>query len=140
MLETDDHDTLTRNHPEVLLFDELFRQYREYDLNRLQLMRHANCDHFISVLGLNAVIAPYFAGINVVYAAKGHEAEHTTDCGKLYRDFAMRSEQAIVYRVRAYSELLDHVRQHYPPEDAIMMHRQCLGMQLKSVSPVQRKL
>lgn len=72
-----------------------------------------------------------------MYAAKGHEAEHTTDCGELYRYFAMHSEQAIVHRVRAYPELLDYVRQHYLPEDAIMMHRQCLGIQLKSVSPVQ---
>ncbi len=122
MLEFDDHDTLRRKHPEVLLFDELLRQYHEYDFNRLQLMLHANCDHFISVLGGNAVIASYFAGVNVVYAVKGHETEHTTEYGELYRHFAVHSEQAIVHRVRAYSELLDYVRQHYLPEDAIVTH------------------
>lgn len=60
MLEFDNHDTLRRKCPEVLLFDELLRQYCEYDFNRLQLMLHAKCDHVISVLGGNAVIASYF--------------------------------------------------------------------------------
>ena len=59
MLEHDNFDTLRRKHAEVL-FDELFRQYGEYDFNRLQLMLHAKCDHVISVLGGNAVIASYF--------------------------------------------------------------------------------
>ncbi|DBA95148.1 TPA: hypothetical protein ACH3X1_015702 [Trebouxia sp. C0004] len=106
------------------MFDELLRQYREYGFNRLQLMLHANCDHFISVLGGNAVIASYFAGVNVAYAAKGHETEHSTEDGKLYCPFAMHSEQAIVHRVRTstYSEPQDYVRQHYLPEDAIAAH------------------
>lgn len=115
VLEFDDHAMLKEAHPEVLLFHELLKQYHDYDFNRLQLMLHANCNHFISVLGGNAVIASYFAGTNIVYAVKGHEIEHTTEYGQLYRHFAMNPEQAIVHRVSAYSELLDYVKQDYLP-------------------------
>lgn len=116
VLEFNDHDSLKEAHPEVLLFHELLKQYHEYDFNRLQLMLHANCDYFISVLGGNAVIASYFAGTNVVYAVKGHETEQTTEYGELYRRFAVDPEQAIVHRVKAYSELLEYVKQHYLPQ------------------------
>ena len=113
VLEFDDHARLKEAHPEVLLFHELMKQHHEYDFNRLQLMLHANCDHFISVLGGNSVIASYFAGTNTVYAVKGHETEHTSEFGELYRNLAVESAQSTVHRVRNYSELLDYVRQNY---------------------------
>ena len=115
MLEFSDHEMLKESHPEVLLFHELLKQYHEYDFNRLQMMLHANCEHFISVLGGNAVIASYFAGTNVVFAIKGHETEHATEYGELYRHLAMDPEQAVVHRVKAYPELLDYVSEHFLP-------------------------
>ena len=113
VLEFDDHAMLKKTHPEVLLFHELMKKYQEYGFNRLQLMLHANCDHFISVLGGNAVIASYFAGINTVYATKGHETEHESEFGELYRNFALNPDQATTHRVKSYSELLGYVKQRY---------------------------
>ena len=113
VFDFDDHASLTKAHPEVLLFQDVLKQHPEYDYNKLQLMLHANCDHFVSVLGGNAVIASYFSGTNVVYAVKGHETQHTQEYGELYRRFAADPEQSTVHRVKAYSELLDYVRQHH---------------------------
>ena len=113
ILQFDDHEELRQQHPEVLFFHDLMKRFHEHDYNRLQLMLHANCSHFVSVQGGNSVIASYFAGTNVIYAVKGHEVEHDEEYNELYPRLTVDPEHAVVHRVKTYTELLTFVRQHY---------------------------
>ena len=113
MLQFDDHEELQQQHPQVLFFHDLMEKHHEYDFNTLQLMLHANCNHFISVLGGNAVIASYFAGTNVIYAVKGHETEHESEYGELYPRLAVDPKKAVVHHVNSYGELVNYVKQKY---------------------------
>lgn len=113
LLEFNDHEALKQDHPEVTFFHELLEQHPAHDFNTLQLMLHAQCDNFISVLGGNAVIASYFAGTNIIYAAKGHEIEHTSEYGILYPHLAMDVRKSRVHRVDTYSALLEFAKQYF---------------------------
>lgn len=115
LLEFNDHKALKDRHPEVTFFHELLDQHPELDFNTAQLMLHANCDHFISVLGGNAVIASYFAGVNIIYAAKGHELEDVSEYGILYPHLAEDMQKAIIHRVPTYASLLEFAAQYYSP-------------------------
>lgn len=115
LLEFNDHEALRREHPEVTFFHELLTEHPDLDFNTLQLMLHANCDHFISVLGGNAVIASYFAGVNIIFATKGHELEHSSEYGILYPHLSVDMEKAVIHRVDTYSTLLEFAVQYYTP-------------------------
>ena len=113
MLELDDHKSLKEEHPEVTFFHELLAEHPDLDFNTLQLMLHSNCDYFISVLGGNAVIASYFAGINIIYATKGHELEDPTEYGILYPHLAMDMTKAVIHRADTYTTLLEFAVQYF---------------------------
>lgn len=113
LLEFNDHEELRKWHPEVLFFHDLMKRFHEHDFNTLQLMLHANCDHFISVLGGNSVIASYFAGTNVIYAVKGHELEHDMAYKELYPRLAVDPNKAVIRHVRTYAELLTFVKTRF---------------------------
>lgn len=115
MLELDDHQSLKEEHPEVTFFHELLAEHPDLDFNTLQLMLHSNCDYFISVLGGNAVIASYFAGINIIYATKGHELEDPTEYGILYPHLAMDMTKAVIHRANTYTTLLEFAVQYFLP-------------------------
>lgn len=55
-----DYSFLSTNYPEVVLFDNLLKQYPEYSYNTLQFMLSAMSDKFITVSGGNACVSSYF--------------------------------------------------------------------------------
>ena len=55
------------------LYEESKEKYNINNFNHFQLLIHANCNHFISVQGGNAVLASYFGGKNVIFAKRGQE-------------------------------------------------------------------
>lgn len=78
IMDLGEHDWLRKNHPEVLLMNDLFTQHREKinSFNHLQLMVYANCDRFISMHGGTAALASYFGGVNIILSHPGGGMEH----------------------------------------------------------------
>lgn len=75
ILDLNEHAWLREKHPEVLLMNDLFDQYRDRvnNYNHLQLMVYANAGRFVSVHGGTAALASYFGGINIILSRKGIE-------------------------------------------------------------------
>lgn len=64
---------LVSKYDDVTTMQDLHEMHPEFTFNELQLRVYANCRHFISVQGGNAVLASYFGGVNVVKALRGQE-------------------------------------------------------------------
>ena len=62
----------------VLTIQQLLAQHPGLSYNKLQLMLHANCEHFISVQGGNSYIASYFGGTNIIMHRQGMFILHTS--------------------------------------------------------------
>jgi len=96
-----EHELLTHHHPEVLTIQSILQQNSDLTYNQLQLLLHANCNHFISVQGGNAVLASYFGGQNIILAKMGRELRCGAYAGH-YRRYAgttvivARSEQDLL--------------------------------------------
>lgn len=78
-LQLNEHEWLRKNHPSVILMDDLYQQYcpslvRNY--NHLQLMVYANCNHFISMHGGTAALASCFGGTNIILSDPNWGMEH----------------------------------------------------------------
>jgi hypothetical protein len=83
--ELHEHEWLQKEHPEVLLMENLFTENKgkANNFNHLQLMVYANADKFISIHGGTATLASYFGGTNLILSKKG--PEHHFNCyQKLY--------------------------------------------------------
>jgi len=68
-MSLDEHAWLRENHPQVILMDDLYKQYKGSvvtNYNHLQLMVYANSDHFISMHGGTAALASCFGGTNLI--------------------------------------------------------------------------
>ena len=63
---------LKKDHPDVLLMEDLFKENKgnAKNFNHLQLMVYANADYFISTHGGTGTLASYFKGINLLYSKK----------------------------------------------------------------------
>ncbi len=96
----------------MILFSELQQQHSDLNYNELQLMLHANCEHYISVLGGNAVLASYFSGTNVIFALVGKETKNPAEYGSFYHHFSPHDHPTI-QRVSSYEDLLKFVSQKY---------------------------
>lgn len=81
IMDLGEHAWIRANHPEVLLMNDLFEQYRTQvaNYNHLQLMVYANADRFVSMHGGTAALASYFGGINVILSHPGGGFEHAFD-------------------------------------------------------------
>lgn len=79
ILDLHEHDWLREKHPEVILMDDLYEQYKSEvnNFNHLQLMVYANCDRFVSVHGGTAALASYFGGINIILSDPNWGMEHS---------------------------------------------------------------
>ena len=78
IMDLGEHAWIRENHPEVLLMNDLFEQYRDrvHNYNHLQLMVYANSERFVSMHGGTAALASQFGGINVILSHPGGGWEH----------------------------------------------------------------
>lgn len=78
--DLNEFEWLEKEHPEVVLMEDLFRENKAgaRNFNHLQLMVYANASHFISTHGGTASLASYFGGINLILSVKG--GEHHFGC------------------------------------------------------------
>ena len=75
VLDLEEHAIIRREHPEVLLMNDLYAQHKSTvnSYNHLQLLLYANCSHFVSVHGGTAALASYFGGTNIIFSKRGVE-------------------------------------------------------------------
>lgn len=68
ILDLNEHDWIRKNHPEVILMEDLFQKHHNEvnNYNHLQLLVYANCSNFISIHGGTAVLASCFGGQNII--------------------------------------------------------------------------
>ena len=93
--ELGDFALIRASFPEVAILGELLQAHAPgMGFNEAQLRLHAQAGHFVSVLGGNAVLASYFAGVNVVYAVEGTEVKNEWEYGELYARLAGRQDPA----------------------------------------------
>ena len=87
--DLNEFEWLEREHPEVVLMENLYKENKAgaNNFNHLQLMVYANASHFISVHGGTATLASYFGGINLIVSKQG--PEHHFNCfHNLYPKFS----------------------------------------------------
>jgi hypothetical protein len=87
--DMDEYEWLEKEHPEVILMENLFKENKgnANNFNHLQMMIYANSERFISIHGGTATLASYFGGINLVLSKQG--PEHYFKCyEKLYPKFS----------------------------------------------------
>ena len=65
ILEFEDHN-LVKKYSKVILYQDLLREYPQYNYNELQLKLHANCERFITQQSGNNILCCYFGGVNIV--------------------------------------------------------------------------
>jgi len=83
--DLEEFEWLEKNHPDVILMENLFQENKASakNFNHLQLMVYANCERFISTHGGTGALASYFGGINLILSKQG--PEHHFKCyEKLY--------------------------------------------------------
>ena len=69
---------------------------------------------YVSVLGGNAVLASYFAAVNIVYAVEGSEVKNSWEYGELYGKLG----GGHVLRAGSYTQLLQLARENLIPAAA----------------------
>jgi hypothetical protein len=117
-ITTDNSDTydlneyawLVKEHPEVILMEDLFKENKgkANNFNHLQLMVYANASHFISVHGGTATLASYFGGVNLIISKQG--PEHHFNCyQKLYPKFS----GAKILHAKSDDEVKNYVLAHF---------------------------
>ena len=57
----------------VILFDDIIKQYPQYTYNEIQLKIMANTEKFISVCGGNGILSSIFGGTTIIYVTQGRE-------------------------------------------------------------------
>lgn len=105
-----DHEWLKTNHPEVLLFNDLYEENKKgvHNFNHLQLMVYANSDHFISVHGGTGAFASYFGGTNIILSKKGVEHELNE-----FSTIIPQLSGARILHAKTETEILDYMAQYY---------------------------
>jgi len=101
---------LEREHPQVILMENLFKENkaRANNFNHLQLMVYANATHFISVHGGTAALASYFGGINLIISKKG--PEHHFNC---YQTLYPKLSGARIYHAKTDEDVTKYITEHY---------------------------
>jgi len=77
IMDLHEYPWLREQHPEVILMNDLYEQYRGTEVNNfnhLQLRVYANCSHFVSVHGGGSALASYFGGTNIIFSTGWMEA------------------------------------------------------------------
>ena len=104
--ELDEYDWLKKEHPDVILMEDLFSENKgnANNFNHLQLMVYANASHFISTHGGTGTLASYFGGINIILSKQG--PEHHFNC---YQKLYPKLSGAKVYHAKTDTELFEHI-------------------------------
>lgn len=108
--DLNEYTWLIKEHPEVILMEELFKENKgkANNFNHLQLMVYANASYFISVHGGTATLASYFGGTNLIISKQG--PEHHFKCyEKLYPKFS----GAKILHAKSDDEVRNYVLQHF---------------------------
>lgn len=110
ILDLKEYQWLRENHPDVLLFDDLYCQYQSQvnNFNHFQLLVYANCNRFISVHGGTAALASYFGGINIILSKSG--VEHLFD--EFNTIFPALSGAKILH-AKMEEDILGYLQEHY---------------------------
>ena len=108
--DMDEFEWLEKEHPEVTLMENLFKEnlIKANNFNHLQMMVYANADKFISIHGGTATLASYFGGINLILSKKG--PEHHFKCyEKLYPKFS----GATILHAKTDEDVRNYVEQYF---------------------------
>ena len=108
--ELNEFEWLEREHPEVILMEDLFREHRDKvnNFNHLQLMIYANANHFISVHGGAASLASYFGGVNLILSKKG--PEHHFNC---FNTLFPKLSGAKILHAKTDEEVRQYIQNHF---------------------------
>ena len=111
--ELGDFELIARSFPEVAVFGHLLEAHApDMGFNEAQLRLHAQARHFVSVLGGNAVLASYFADVNIIYATEGTETHNPDwEYGQLYAKLA----GGRILHADTYLGVLQLAQQHLVP-------------------------
>ena len=116
--DLDEFDWMSREHPEVLLAEDLYRENRAgaSNFNHHQLLLYANADKFISIHGGTSMLASYFGGTNIILSKKG--PEHYFGC---FEKFYPQLSGATILHAKTDEEVKQYVTAHYlNPEAATL--------------------
>ncbi|WP_245842768.1 hypothetical protein [Pontibacter ummariensis] len=110
ILELNEIDYIRKNHPHVILAEDLYRKHKGLanNYNHFQLLLYANCSHFISVHGGTAALASYFGGVNIIYSKRGHE--------HIFKEFETifpALSGAKVLHAKKEQEVFGYLQEHY---------------------------
>lgn len=108
--DMDEFSWLEKEHPDVILMENLFKENKgkANNFNHLQMMVYANANHFISIHGGTATLASYFGGTNLILSKKG--PEHYFKCfEKLYPQFS----GAKILHAKADDDVKRYVEAHF---------------------------
>lgn len=106
---------LEREHPEVILMENLYKENigNANNFNHLQLLVYANASHFISVHGGTSILASYFGGVNLIMSKQG--PEHHFECfHKLYPKLSGTK----ILLAKTNDEVKEFVRTNYMNDSA----------------------
>jgi hypothetical protein len=108
--DLNEYDWLRKEHPEVILMDDLMTENKANarNFNHLQLMVYANADHFISIHGGTATLASYFGGINLILSKKG--PEHHFNC---YQTLYPKLSGAKIIHAKTDEELDMYIERYF---------------------------
>ena len=108
--DLNEFDWLAREHPEVILMEDLFRENkgRANNFNHLQLMVYANASKFISVHGGTATLASYFGGVNLIISKQG--PEHHFNC---YHTLYPKFSGAKILHAKTDEEVRKYIRDYF---------------------------
>lgn len=108
--DMDEFGWLAKEHPEVILMEDLFKENRAKanNFNHIQLMIYANADKFISIHGGTATLASYFGGTNLILSKRG--PEHHFKCySKLYPKFS----GAQIHHAKTDEEVRNYIETYF---------------------------
>jgi hypothetical protein len=110
ILDLHEYEWLKKNHPDVILMNDLFSKHRAglKSFNQLQMQVYSNCNHFISVHGGTAALASCFEGTNIILSKCG--IEH--DLGE-YNTIMPALSGAKILHAKTESDVLKFISQYY---------------------------
>jgi hypothetical protein len=108
--DLNEFEWLEREHPEVILMENLYKENKSKvnNFNHLQLMVYANANHFISVHGGTAALASYFGGMNLIISKKG--PEHHFNC---FNTLFPKLSGAKIFHAKTDEDVRQYIQQHF---------------------------
>jgi hypothetical protein len=108
--DMNEFEWLERDHPEVVLMEDLFRENKggARNFNHLQMMVYANADRFISIHGGTATLASCFGGKNLILSRKG--PEHHFGC---YQKLYPKLSGAQIFHARNDEEVKRYIDENF---------------------------